>query len=160
MSVDLHKLSSVVESLLNQNTFMQTIERLSEEVNHSEEPFVWSVLDLGSIPAELPEGVRSSWIFVLKKDIASGCHYHPNSVQHMVTIKGQGISKVAGLYGRMVLFGSNDSLSAKWIVIGKGVPHEFFPEKENMAVDSFHTCDASELEEIDCETGKKRLYQE
>jgi len=158
MSVDLEKLSSAVESLLNRNTFLDKIEQLSEEINHSEEAFVWSVIDISSIAAELPEGIRSSWVFVLKKDISSGCHYHPNSVQHMVTIKGQGVSKIAGQYSGLVQFGSNDSPANKWLVIDKGVPHEFFPEKENMVVVSFHTCEASELEEVDCESGEKRVY--
>ncbi|HEX5734513.1 MAG TPA: hypothetical protein VF131_16880 [Blastocatellia bacterium] len=70
------------------------------------------------------------------------------------------MSKVAGEYKRMVQFGSsNDSLADIWYVIGKGVPHEFFPEKENMVVVSFHTCEASELEEVSCETGEKRVYE-
>ena len=28
-----------------------------------------------------------------------------------------------------------------------------------MVVVSFHTCEASELEEVGCETGEKRLYE-
>ena len=161
MNIDLEELSSAVEFLLSQESFSETIDQLSKEINHSEEAFVWSVVDLCSMGNELPEGIRSSWIFVLKKDVASGCHYHPNSIQHMATIKGQGMSKIAGEYGRIVPFGSsNDSIADKWLVIDKGVPHEFFPEKENMVVVSFHTCDASELEEVDCKTGEKRVYVE
>ena len=160
MNVDLEKLNTAVEFLVNRKTFSETIEHLSIEINHSQEAFVWWVIDLSSIALELPDGIRSSWIFVLKKDVSSGCHYHPNSIQHMVTIRGEGMSKVAGEYRRMVQFGSpNCSLADKWLVIGKGVPHEFFPEKENMVVVSFHTCDASELEEVDCETGEKRVYE-
>lgn len=157
---DLEKLNTAVEFLVNRKTFLETIEQLSEEINHSQEPFVWSVIDLNSIDRELPESIRSCWIFVLKKDVSSECHYHPNSIQHMVTIKGQGMSKVAGEYKRMVRFGSsNDSPADIWHVIGKGVPHEFFPEEEDMVVVSFHTCEASELEEVACETGEKRVYE-
>lgn len=160
MSVDLEKLNTAVDFLVNRNSFLETVERLSRDIKVSQDAFVWSVIDLNSIECELPEGIRSSWIFVLKKDVSSGCHYHPNSIQHMVTIKGHGMSKVAGEYRRMVQFGSsNGSLADKWLVIGKGIPHEFFPEKENMVVVSFHTCDASELEEVDCETGEKRIYE-
>ena len=43
--------------------------------------------------------------------------------------------------------------------IGEGVPHEFFPEGEDMVVVSFHTCAAHELEEVACETGESRLYE-
>ena len=161
IETDLEKLNTAVGLLINQKTFLETIERLSEAIKRSQEPFVWSVIDLNSIDRELPESIRSCWIFVLRKDVASGRHYHPNSIQHMVTIKGQGMSKVAGIHKRMVQFGSStDSLADTWYVIGKGVPHEFFPEEEDVVVVSFHTCEATELEEVACETGEKRLYEQ
>lgn len=157
---DLEKLSNAVEFLIDQKTVLETIDQLNREIDHSPEPFVWSVLDLNSIPRPLPESIKSGWIFVLKKDVSSGCHYHPNSIQHMTAITGQGTSKVGVQSKRLVQFGSpNDSLEDKWVVIDKNIPHEFFPEDENMVVVSFHTCEATELEEIGCETGEKRLYE-
>ena len=160
MNVDLPKLNSAVELFVNQNTFAQTVNQLSKAVSHSSEPFVWSVVDLDSIDSDLPEEIKSCWIFVLKKDVPSGCHYHPNSVQHMVMIKGQGTSKVEGKTKRMLQFGSsNASLEDIWYVIGEGVPHEFFPNEEDMVVVSFHTCEADQLEEVACDTGEKRLYE-
>ena len=147
---DLEKLSTAVEFLIGQQTVMETIEQLDQEADHSQEPFVWAEIELDSIARPLPDTIKSCWIFVLKKNVPSGCHYHPNSIQHMVTIKGQGRQQIAGQSKRMVL--------DKWIVIDKNVPHEFFPEDENMVVISFHTCDATELEEIGCDTGQKRLY--
>ena len=157
---DLEKLNTAVEFLLNQESFLERIERLNEEINHSRESFVWSVIDLSFIDRQLPECIRSCWLFVLKKDIWTGCHYHSNSIQHMVMVTGQGVSKVAGTHKRMIRFGStNDSPSDVWCVIDKGVPHEFYPEDSNMVVVSFHTCEANELEEVSCETGEKRLYE-
>ena len=157
---DLEKLNTAVEFLINQKTFLETIEQLSEEINHSKEPFVWSVIAPVSIKSELPESIRSCWVFALKKGVPSGCHYHPNSIQHMVTIRGEGMSKVAGTYKRMAQFGSaNDSLESIWYVIDKGVHHEFFPEEKDMIVVSFHTCEANELEEVACETGERRVYE-
>jgi hypothetical protein len=118
------------------------------------------VIDLNSVDRELPEGIKSCWVFVLKKDMPSGCHYHPNSIQHMVMIKGRGVSKVGGISKEMVRFGSsNGLLTDAWHVIGEGVPHEFFPQEEDMIVVSFHTCEANELEEIACDTGEKRRYE-
>ena len=147
---DLEKLNTAVEFLMGQKTVLATIKRLDHEVDNSAEPFLWSVIELDSIARPLPDTIKSCWIFVLKKHVPSGCHYHPNSIQHMVPIKGQGRQQIAGQSERMVL--------GKWIVIDKNVPHEFFPEDENMVVISFHTCDATELEEIGCDTGDKRLY--
>lgn len=156
---DLEKLTAAVEFLIDQKSILETIDRLSQEIDHSPEPFVWSVIDLTSIGRPLPERIKSGWIFVLKKNVSSGCHYHPNSIQHMATITGQGMSKVAGEYERLVQFGSDVSPVEKWVVIDENVPHEFFPENENMVVVSFHTCEAEELEEVGCETGQKRLYE-
>lgn len=161
MNVDyLEKLNDAVKHLSNQLTFLETVDRLSEEIHHSQEPFVWSVINPTSVGGELPEAIKSCWVFVLKKDVPSGCHYHPNSIQHMVMIKGQGQSKVAGRYKRMARFGSpSNSLADIWYVIGESVPHEFFPEQDDMVVVSFHTCEANELEEIACASGEKRLYE-
>ena len=148
---DLEKLNTAVDFLIAQQAVLETIERLDQEVDHSQEPFVWSVIELDSIARPLPDVIKSCWIFVLKKNVPSGCHYHPNSIQHMVTIKGQGRQQIAGQSKRLVPF--------NWLVIEKNVPHEFFPEDENMVVISFHTCEATELEEIGCDTSETRLYE-
>ena len=159
MNVDLQKLNAAVEFLINQNTFKKSLSELHEAINQSSERFVWSVIDLHSIKSELPDDIKSCWIFVLKKDVPSGCHYHPNSVQHMVMIKGQGMSKVGDRTRRILKLGLTNVLEDVWCVIDKGVPHEFFPEQEDMTVVSFHTCEADQLEEIACDTGETRLYE-
>jgi hypothetical protein len=160
MNVDLQKLNGAVEFLANQNSFAQAVNELREEVSHSSEPFVWSVIDLNSIESELPQEIKSCWIFLLKKNVPSGCHYHPNSIQHMVMIEGQGTSKVGEESRRMLQFGSaNASLEDIWYVIDEGVPHEFYPEDKDVTVVSFHTCEAEQLEEVACDTGEKRTYE-
>jgi mannose-6-phosphate isomerase-like protein (cupin superfamily) len=157
---DLNKLNAAVELLISKKSYSETVDQLSRDINQSLEPFVWSVIDLNSIELELPENIKSCWIFVLKKNVPSGCHHHPSSIQHMVVIKGQGTSRVANSNRRMIQFGSPaESLADIWYVIDEGVPHEFFPEEEDMIVVSFHTCSANELEEIACETGQTRLYE-
>ena len=155
----LQELNNAVELLVNQKSFAQAVNELSKAVVHSPEPFVWSVVDLNTIESTLPDDIKSCWIFVLQKDVPSGCHYHPNSVQHMVLIKGQGTSKVGEERRRMLMFGSANPLEDVWYVIGKGVPHEFFPEREDMTVVSFHTCEEDQLEEVACDTGERRLYE-
>ena len=149
-AIELEKLNTAVEFLTGQKTVLETIEQLDREADQAQEPFVWSVIEMDSIARPLPETIKSCWIFVLKKNVPSGCHYHPNSIQHMVTIKGQGRQEIGGQSKRLVPF--------EWVIIDKNVPHEFFPEDENMVVISFHTCEASELEEIGCDTHQKRLY--
>jgi hypothetical protein len=157
----LEKLNESVELLLKQKNILEMIQNLKEDIRNTEEAFVWSSLDLNTIESELPESIKSGWIFVLKENVGSGCHYHPNSIQHMVMIEGKGESKIAGISKKMIQFRSLDSpLDEIWYVIGEGVPHEFFPEEKEMVVISFHTCEAKKLEEISCQTGERRLYEE
>jgi len=157
---ELQKLDTAVAYLLRQEFFATTLERLKRELAASKETFVWSTVALDAIRCELPAGIKSCWIFHLRKDVPSGCHFHPNSVQHMVMVAGQGLSIVGGTRRTMVPFAApENSLADKWYVIGKDVPHEFIPEQVDMTVVSFHTCEASALEEIACATGGKRLYE-
>lgn len=158
---DLEKLNTATNLIISQKAFSATIERMREELGRSQEPFAWSVIDLEPVRGRLPEYIKSGWIFFLKEGVPSGCHYHPNSIQHMVVVKGQGMSKVGGENKMMARLGAPDqSLEDIWYVIGEGVPHEFFPEGEDMVVVSFHTCEADELEEVACETGESRLYEQ
>lgn len=157
---DLELLSRAVERLMGRETFAATLERLENELSRSDRTFVWESVDLGSVSCELPEGIRSCWVFHLRRDVPSGAHYHPNSVQHMAMIRGKGTSSVGGVLSAMVPFASPEaSLADRWLIIAQGVPHEFTPDGGSMTVVSFHTCHADELVEIDCETGAARFYE-
>lgn len=156
----LEQLQAAVEALLGRESFSAAVERLELELDGTEEPFVWSTVALDTIGVALPASIRSCWIFRLRRDVPSGCHFHPNSVQHMIALDGRGRSRVGGVERAMIPFGSErHSLDEQWYVIGEGVPHEFFPEGEDMTVVSFHTCEATELTEVDCESGASRRYQ-
>lgn len=156
----LKELNAAVAEIVSEGWFARTIDELKKENSRSQEPFVWSVIDLQTLNSTLPDNIKSAWIFVLKKDVPSGCHYHPNSVQHLVMIEGKGESNVGGINKRMPQFGSGDqSLEEIWYVIPEGVAHEFFPEEQDMVVISFHTCKALDLMEINCATEAYRSYE-
>ncbi len=159
-SAELEKLHAAVEWLRRREFFARAVERLSVELRGSPEPFVWTTVAVDSIPVTLPASIKSCWIFLLKRDVPSGSHYHPNGVQHMVVLNGRGRSCVGGVERAMIPFGSpRHSIEDKWHVIGEGVSHEFFPEGEDMAVVSFHTCAAAELVEIASGSGARRIYE-
>jgi hypothetical protein len=155
----LQQLNDAVAELVTRPAIGRVVETLKEQLQHTTEPFVWSTIDLESITTPLPDEIKSGWIFVLKKDVPSGCHFHPNSIQHMVMIEGAGTSKVGATEGRMKLFGAQGTLDETWYVIPEGVPHEFFPAGKDVVVVSFHTCDSDELEEISCDSGAARSYK-
>lgn len=156
----LRLLNDAVTEVVARPAIQRVIYDLKTQLQHTTEPFVWSTIDVQSLASPLPDDIRSGWIFVLKKDVASGCHYHPNSVQHMVMIEGEGASKVGTISGEMKQFGEQGgALEETWYVIPKGVPHEFFPRGRDVVVVSFHTCESDQLEEIDCDSGATRNYE-
>lgn len=157
---DFEKLHAAVEWLLRQESFSRAVEHLRVELSESQEPFVWTPVALDTIRVTLPAPIKSCWIFLLKGDVPYGSHYHPNSVQHTVALNGHGRSNVGGVERTMIPFGSDrHSIEEKWHVIGEGIPHEFFPKGEDMTVVSFHTCAATELEEIAGGSGARRIYE-
>lgn len=159
-ATELHKLHAAARTLLAQEQLSGAVERLRQELAASPEPFVWTSIALDTVDAELPQAIKSCWIFLLRRDTPSGCHYHPNSVQHMAAVNGGGRAEVGGESRAIVPVASeHHALEDRWFVIERNVPHEFFPEGEDMAVVSFHTCAASELEEVACDSGQSRRYQ-
>ncbi len=156
---DLRRLDAAVGHLLAEVSFAATLASLREELARSTETFVWTTLHLSAIPVELPDAIESGWVFHLRKDVPSGAHYHPNSVQHMVIVAGQGVSEIGGERRPAVPFTSSAPVEDRWLVIGQGVAHEFTPVAGDMTVISFHTCTAEELEEVDCESGGVRHYE-
>lgn len=156
----LQQLNDAVAQLVTRPAIRSAVETLKGQLQDTAEPFVWSTIDLQSVTTPLPDDIKSGWIFVLKKDVRSGCHYHPNSIQHMVVIEGEGTSKVGAVAGEMKRFDEQDrALEETWYVIPEGVPHEFFPRGTDVVVVSFHTCDSDELEEISCDSGAARNYE-
>jgi len=157
---DLPKLNDAVRELIKRPATHDLIDNLKRQLQNTPEPFVWSTIDLESITAPIPEAIKSCWVFVLKQDVPSGCHYHPNSIQHMVTVEGEGTSRVGGVSRQMRRLDEPDcSLDDIWYVIPSGVPHEFFPTSADVVVVSFHTCESEALEEISCDSGATRIYE-
>ena len=155
----LPQLNEAVAQLIARPEVHSLIDDLKAQLPDTSEPFVWSTIDLQSLTTLLPDTIKSGWIFVLKKDMPSGCHYHPNSIQHMVMIEGEGTSRIGGNSRQMPHFGNPDSsLENTWYVIPEGVQHEFFPAEKDMVVVSFHTCESDELEEVSCDSGATRTY--
>jgi mannose-6-phosphate isomerase-like protein (cupin superfamily) len=156
----LPQLNEAVAQLITTPGFPGLVDTLKKQLQDTSEPFVWSTIDLESITAPHPESIKSCWIFVLKKDMPSGCHFHPNSIQHMVMIEGEGTSDVGGISREMKCFGESDSAPDDvWYVIPEGTPHEFFPRDTDVVVVSFHTCEPHELQEISCDSGAMREYE-
>src|SRR5687767_2845989 len=104
----LAELNRAVSELIAESRIPSLIDALKEKLERTAEPFVWTTIDLQAIQVQLAEQIKSCWIFVLKRDMPSGCHYHPNSIQHMVVIEGEGTSSVGLISKEMRRFREMD----------------------------------------------------
>lgn len=151
-------LNVVVERLLSDPSIKETIKTLKMELRRSREPFVWRTINIKPLHDGLPKNIRSAWIFVLRKDTPSVAHHHPNSVQYTVMVEGKGKAIIGRTRKELKPFDPTRD-GKTWLVIGKNMPHEFFPEEQDMVVISFHTCLDSELIEIEADSGRERFYK-
>ncbi|HEX2037150.1 MAG TPA: hypothetical protein VHS99_23480 [Chloroflexota bacterium] len=117
-----------------------------ETLAASGEPFGWAVVDAGA--TAFPPGIESAWVFVIAPGTQPEAHRHPNSVQHLRSLRGE---------GRVGLFSQGSSVretwmlgqASPWLVIGQDVFHEVACTTDAAwVVVSFHTVPAGELLEV------------
>ena len=111
-------------------------------------PLAWEPVPLDWYGRELPEGIRSSWVFLLSANTATGAERHPNSHQRMMSYRGNGDFQVWGDDGwRSCLLDGDPQgdLERRWISIPRNVFHQGIVPAEDWVVVSFHTAPAAEL---------------
>ncbi|HSG99590.1 MAG TPA: hypothetical protein VLB27_06045 [candidate division Zixibacteria bacterium] len=125
----------------------------------------WAPLPLDIYGDLLPEGLKSSWVFVLRRGIVLSEHRHPNSVQRMVSYRGAGDFQTRigdDWLSHLLTDTAGDPLESRWITIPENVWHRGVMGGEDWVVVSFHTVRAEELiEETPSESGEgmnRRTY--
>ena len=113
-------------------------------------PLVYQPIDLSLYGAAAPPGIRSSWVFVLRRNTVSGAERHPNSIQRVMAYRGSGDlqTRTAGRWVSNHLASKADApLKERWLSIPAGVWHQGVMGNEDWVVVSFHTATAEELVE-------------
>ena len=108
----------------------------------------WEPVPLSAYDAKLPEGIRSSWVFVLRAGTTSGAERHPNSHQRMMSWRGTGDMHLwkKNKWKSNVLTPNRDAaLEERWVSIPVNVWHKPVMGPETWVVVSFHTVPADEL---------------
>jgi hypothetical protein len=133
----------------------------------------WEPLPLELFGDQLPETIRSAWVFVLRAGADTGAERHPNSHQRMVTFAGTGDMKIdaKGIpnevdveseilwHSHVLVSDPNAPLENRWISIPKNIWHRpVIPAGDNWIVVSFHTVPAAEL--IEERPGAKQMLYE
>jgi branched-chain amino acid aminotransferase len=111
----------------------------------------WSAIPAKRFPADMPDGIASAWVFVVRRGRASGCHMHPNSVQRSFSYEGRG-TMLVGPPDRAERISLVDDpqapLEQRTCVIGPKTYHDAEAGDRDWVVVSFHTVSANTLAEI------------
>jgi hypothetical protein len=113
-------------------------------------PLAWEPVPLGIYRDRLPGFIRSSWVFVLRGNSASGAERHPNSHQRVMSYRGVGDLqiRVGGEWkSRVLTDGKHAPLLARWASISPNTWHQAVVTGSHWAVVSFHTVAHHELVE-------------
>ena len=111
-------------------------------------PLAWETVPLDWYGRELPGGVRSSWVFVLRANTVTGAERHPNSHQRMVSYRGHGDFQVwrdGRWHSHRLRSDPQGGLEGRWISIPRNVFHQGVVPGKDWAVVSFHTVPAAQL---------------
>lgn len=111
---------------------------------------------------ELPEAIRSSWVFVLRAGMTSGAERHPNSHQRMMSYRGEGDLQTwekGAFRSNRLASEQNTPLDQRWVSIPVNVWHKPVMGEEDWVVVSFHTAPADALIEERGEPGAEDATQ-
>ena len=139
----LHVLDSVVHAASVRRDLDAIARRLDDRLAaDSAANLVWLPVALSLYGEPLPPGIRSSWVFVLRANTASGAERHPNSIQRVMSYRGSADlqTKPDNEWISNPLVSRPDApLEKRWLSIPAGVWHQGVMGDENWVVVSFHT---------------------
>jgi hypothetical protein len=129
----------------------------------SRSDLAWEPVPLEAYHSNLPDIIRSSWIFVVRAGVNTGAERHPNSHQYMMSYRGRGdlqILIVDNWKSNPLVSSLGNQLEKRWISVPPNVWHRALGSEENWIVVSFHTALADKLiEERPDPNGEKKLSQ-
>ena len=137
-------------------------------------PLAWEPIPIRVYGPELPQMIKSSWVFILRSRCVTGAERHPNSHQRMASYTGSGDFQVSfqtvSQTDRRPVWESNHlsseperDLRQRWVSIPPNTWHQAITGEQDWVVVSFHTAPEKELieERLDSEdtlTTHKRTY--
>jgi len=137
--------------------------RLEQRLRESpDDDLAWEPIPLDSYTTPIPEPIRSSWVFVLRANTASGAERHPNSHQRMMSYRGSGDLQTRPereWCSHPLTSDRSAPIAERWVSIPPYVWHQGVVPGENWVVVSFHTVTAQELiEERPAADGEETVH--
>ena len=147
----------VLDALVGQNAARQELGRIGSRLEQRLEAdrsllLVWEPVDLALYGVPVPDGIRSSWVFVLRAKTSSGAERHPNSIQRVMSFRGSadlqtqvGEQPSETWTSNRLVSQPTAALEDRWLSIPCSVWHQGVMGGEHWVVVSFHTALAEDL---------------
>ncbi len=157
-----------LDNVLRPKSIRKKIDAISKRVEQKliENPksdLAWESVPLEIYQADVPEMIRSSWVFAVRSGVNTGAERHPNSHQFMLSYEGSGDLQIwtdEDWAPRPLFSDLSFSIESRWVSVPPNVWHRALGSEENWIVVSFHTASADELiEERPDPDDEKRLCQ-
>ena len=146
------------------------LRRTAEALRNSDGPMAWETIPL-DLFEELPPGVLSCWVFMLRASQDTGAERHPNSHQRSLSLIGEGQVQLRQ-QGEWQSFALNShtatSIDDRWVSIRPNTWHRWQVGRDDWGVLSFHTVVAEDLveerpmtsDDLDAGLTEQRRYQD
>ena len=142
-----------LDSLVQQASVRRELDAIADRLKASlaagrSSALVYQPIDLSLYGATLPPGIRSSWVFALRRNTVSGAERHPNSIQRMMSYRGSADLQTRPdeqWISNHLLSDPDAPLKDRWLSIPAGVWHQGVMGNEDWVVVSFHTAAAEDL---------------
>ena len=147
------------------------VKRVCEDLARKPDALMtWEPVAPEAFGGNLPPGIKSGWVFVLRSGSDTGAERHPNSHQRMMTFAGTGDMKIdakgtpndveaeseIAWHSHILISDPAAPLERHWISIAKNIWHRpVIPPGADWVVVSFHTVPAEEL--IEERPGAKQM---
>jgi hypothetical protein len=166
-----NELLKVLDSLLRKSSVVAQIDSIISRVEEklAADPsavMAWEPIPVTIYEAALPEGIHSSWVFILRGGSTTGAERHPNSHQRVAAYRGVGDLQIwidEHWSSNVLVDNANASLESRWASIPANVWHQAVVASGDWVVVSFHTVPVEELIEerpdpADAQRMLQRLY--
>ncbi|MBA7587551.1 hypothetical protein ES708_29582 [subsurface metagenome] len=124
----------------------------------------WEPIPLDLYNQQLINDIKSSWVFILRKNTFTGAERHPNSIQRMMSYKGYGDLQTRAVFkwdSNLLESDFDGEIEKRWISIPTNVWHQGVVGDENWVVISLHTAEVSELIEERLDDGdENKIHQQ
>jgi len=158
----------ILDKITKQTSIRSAIEsivsRVEQKLNQdSEAKLAWEPIPLFLYGKQLPNGIRSSWVFIIPPQTTTGAERHPNSYQRMMSYRGSGDLQIwdGDKWNSNILVSDLDKgIGKRWVSIPTNIWHQAVVGKENWVVVSFHTVPDDELIEERPESTDSQLFRQ